>query len=129
LLLAWLFVSSVLIYPNYLAYFNEIAGGPGNAPDYLTDSNIDWGQDLFQLMDYMEKNKVENLNLVYFGWPYHALFYPEARYDPENIDGNVAVSVTKLTGIYGGDDKMRWLLEKEPKAKIGWSIYYYELAD
>ncbi len=129
LLLAWLFFSSVSIYPNYLAYFSELCGGPGNGQLYLSDSNIDWGQDLFQLMAYVKENNVENLNLIYFGWPYHALFFPEARYEPDcsKLHGSVAVSVTKIVGIFEGDSCLSFLLEKEPKAKIGWSIYYYEL--
>ena len=33
-------------YPNYLAYFNAIAGGPSQAYRHLVDSSLDWGQDL-----------------------------------------------------------------------------------
>jgi len=32
--------------PHYLAYFNELAGGPANGFKELADSNLDWGQDL-----------------------------------------------------------------------------------
>ncbi len=106
LLILWFFFSSVSIYPNYLAYFNELCGGPSNAPYYLTDSNIDWGQDLFQLMAFVKQNNIKNLNLIYFG---------------------IAVSIVKITGIFDKDNKLRWLLGIKPKAKIGWSIYYYEL--
>jgi len=37
------------IYPDYLAYFNELAGGPANGQTVLDDSNLDWGQDLGDL--------------------------------------------------------------------------------
>ena len=37
------------ITPDYLAFFNELAGGPGRGPEYLVDSNIDWGQDVKKL--------------------------------------------------------------------------------
>jgi hypothetical protein len=33
------------MHPHYLAYFNEIIGGPRNGYKYLIDSNLDWGQD------------------------------------------------------------------------------------
>ena len=36
-------------YPHHLSYFNEIAGGPRNGYQYVTDSNYDWGQDLKNL--------------------------------------------------------------------------------
>lgn len=37
------------VYPHYLAYFNELAGGPRNGYQSLVDSNLDWGQDLKEL--------------------------------------------------------------------------------
>ena len=47
LLLAWLAVSSLWAHPDYLAYFNEVAG---NEPEkILVDSDLDWGQDVTRL--------------------------------------------------------------------------------
>jgi hypothetical protein len=37
--------SALAVHPHYLAYFNELAGGPERGWRYLNDSNIDWGQD------------------------------------------------------------------------------------
>jgi len=45
----WLGVASFRYHPQYLSYFNEIAGGPSNGWRWLLDSNLDWGQD----EDYM----------------------------------------------------------------------------
>ncbi len=44
-LVLWLVVSSWLVHPHYLTYFNELAGGPRNGWRQLIDSNLDWGQD------------------------------------------------------------------------------------
>ena len=33
-------------WPNYLAYFNQLAGGPSHGYRHLVDSSLDWGQDL-----------------------------------------------------------------------------------
>lgn len=44
----WSVWAGASIAPHYLAYFNEIAGGPEKGPRYFVDSNIDWGQDLKQ---------------------------------------------------------------------------------
>ncbi len=49
LLIAWLVAETAFAYPNYLAYFNETVGGPKNGYKYVTDSNVDWGQDLKRL--------------------------------------------------------------------------------
>ncbi len=50
----WYFVSTVSIYPHYLAYFNEIAGGPKNGYKYLLDSNLSWDQDLIRVDTYID---------------------------------------------------------------------------
>ncbi len=43
LLMIWMAVSSVASHPDYLAYFNELAG---DRPErILVDSDLDWGQD------------------------------------------------------------------------------------
>ena len=49
LLAGWYLASSCFIYPDYLAYFNELAGGADRGHTILDDSNIDWGQDLGRL--------------------------------------------------------------------------------
>jgi hypothetical protein len=43
-LLVWMIVSGALRHPNYLAYFNELAGK--HPENILDDSNYDWGQGL-----------------------------------------------------------------------------------
>lgn len=35
--------------PDWIAYFNVLAGGPAHGHEHLIDSNIDWGQDLYEL--------------------------------------------------------------------------------
>jgi hypothetical protein len=39
--------------PDYIAYFNVIAGGPIGGRRYLADSNLDWGQDFGLLAAYL----------------------------------------------------------------------------
>lgn len=51
--------------PDYLAYFNGLAG---TDPGYvLSDSDLDWGQDLGALVEYFETRNVDALHLAYFG--------------------------------------------------------------
>jgi len=45
-LLVWNVVSSARTFPVYLAYSNELWGGPSQTYRYLSDSNADWGQQL-----------------------------------------------------------------------------------
>ena len=39
-------LESLYRWPNYLAYFNLLAGGPAHGYQHLADSSLDWGQDL-----------------------------------------------------------------------------------
>jgi hypothetical protein len=55
-MLAWSVGSSLWYYPHSLSYFNELVGGPMGGPKHLLDSNIDWGQDLFYLKDWLDAN-------------------------------------------------------------------------
>ena len=55
-LLTWQVVEAVRIYPDYLAYFNLIAGGPANGHRHLVDSSLDWGQDLPGLKTWLDYN-------------------------------------------------------------------------
>jgi Dolichyl-phosphate-mannose-protein mannosyltransferase len=70
-LLGWDAVESWRIRPHYLAYFNQLAGGPANGWRHLVDSSLDWGQDLPGLADWLKQNN-SGLNrapvyLAYFG--------------------------------------------------------------
>jgi hypothetical protein len=54
--------------PNYLAYFNAIAGGTNNAWRHLVDSSLDWGQDLPALKAWLDAHAPqEKVFLSYFG--------------------------------------------------------------
>ena len=39
-------VEAVVVWPDYLAYFNQIVGGSRHGYRHLVDSSLDWGQDL-----------------------------------------------------------------------------------
>ncbi len=61
--------SSLSVYPHSLSYFNELAGGPDNGHRYLLDSNIDWGQDLLYLKDWVEAHpEAASLGIAYHNY-------------------------------------------------------------
>jgi hypothetical protein len=68
-LLLWHVGESVAIAPHYLAYFNELAGGPSRGQEHLVDSSLDWGQDLPGLKAWLDANARpgEDIYLAYFG--------------------------------------------------------------
>jgi len=149
-LAAWYIYSSTAIFPHYLAYFNELAGGPDNGYKYLVDSNLDWGQDLKGLKRYMEAHGIERVWLSYFGTarpeyygitydylPSYVIWNPEHvweevfRFDTlPPLRGTVAISATNLQGVYfpaGKTDYFAFYRRQTPIAKIGYSIFIYRV--
>ncbi len=141
LLIFWQASSVMAVYPHFLAYFNELAGGPDNGYLYVTDSNLDWGQDLNRLKKWTDDNNVDKLYLDYFGGG-NPEYYLKEKYAPwwgtrnpnELPEGSyLAVSVNSLQGgraesVKGFDqacDYYRWLDKYQPIKKIGYSIFIY----
>ena len=135
----WYFASSIRIYPHYLAYFNEYVGGPSNGYKYLVDSNLDWGQDLKGLKEYLGRRGIEEVKLAYFGTAapeYYGISYKRisdqdltALREGRFTRGVFAISATFLQGLYLPDDRDRykWFRDRTPAAQIGYSILVYEI--
>jgi hypothetical protein len=71
-LLGWHVTESAVIRPNYLAYFNQLAGGPAEGYKHLADSSLDWGQDLPALKAWLDREGLQQpgaspVYLSYFG--------------------------------------------------------------
>ena len=55
-------------FPNYLSYFNLLAGGPAHGYRRLVDSSLDWGQDLPGVKRYLDEHKIAPpVYFAYFG--------------------------------------------------------------
>jgi tetratricopeptide (TPR) repeat protein len=63
-------ISSLMVFPTYMAYANEAWGGPSQTYRYLTDSNTDWGQQLIAVKDYIDKNNIHECWFAYFVSPF-----------------------------------------------------------
>jgi len=77
LILAFFVLAGEVVYrfPHYLAYFNGIIT-PAEAYKHLVDSSLDWGQDLPQVRDYIErKNPPRPVYLSYFGGTVSPAYY------------------------------------------------------
>jgi hypothetical protein len=49
-------IESARAHPDYLPFFNTLAGGSQNGQKYLADSNLDWGQDMARLAAYIKQS-------------------------------------------------------------------------
>jgi len=65
-LLAWSAFSSLRSFPNYVPYFNELAGGPARGTEFLDDSNVDWGQGLKQAAEYVRNRRLDRVTMYSF---------------------------------------------------------------
>jgi hypothetical protein len=95
-LLLWLCAESVYAHPDYLAYFNELAGS--HPERILADSDLDWGQDLYRLQREAERLHASPLWVSYFGSATSENYGFDTRRLPDEgtVSGWVAVSTQYL---------------------------------
>ncbi len=139
ILFTWAVLSVVFIYPSFLAYFNEIAGGPDKGYKWVVDSNLDWGQDILRLAEFIEKNNIKEVKMDYFSGAPAEYYIKNVKIESFNREipqkGWLAVSATILQGACKGDKvpcsynerAYTWLDQYKPVAKIGYSIFVYKI--
>src|SRR5207253_4295281 len=104
IILFWQIGESLAIRPNYLAYFNEVAGGPSRGYQHLADSSVDWGQDLPALKTWLDNHLAivngKPLYLAYFGTAEPRSYEINAKLLPENHSLGDRVFAPLTGGIY-----------------------------
>ena len=133
------------LHPHYLSYFNVVAGGPANGSQVLIDSNIDWGQDLKRLDEWMAENDVDKVKLAWFGTadpdyygieyeplpglPHHFDLWWDAPFDTLDPEpGIYAISVSNLWELPLTEKTVfASFREREPDDRIGYSILIYRV--
>jgi len=133
---------SLRFHPHHLAYFNLLAGGPAGGRWHLVDSNIDWGQDLHGLKQYLDQHGIQDVGLAYFGTVVPTQIGIQSHQPPSRFPqpGWYAVSVNFVQGrphalrdangnrVQVGIDEFGYFRFFEPVARIGYSIYVYRLS-
>lgn len=139
-LLIWYAFSSLSIFPYYLTHFNELVGGAKNGHKYVTDSNLDWGQDMKRLTKWINENNIDKIKVDYFGGA-TVEYYLKDKYQEYHAEYGhkaaknswLAVSATfKQQGqaiptksFDKPTDQYMWLHQYEPITIIGNSIFVY----
>jgi hypothetical protein len=131
-LFAWLGGVSVMAHPDYLAWFNPLAGE--HPEEIAVDSDLDWGQDLARLGPLLESLGVDHVWMQYngsLGTPLERFGLPAFDVLPPNqrVTGWVGISVfnLKLGTREPPYDQYAWLLDYEPVARAGSSIWVYHV--
>ena len=144
-LLLFAVLSSLHCYPNYLAYSNELFGGPSHTYRYATSTNDDWGQGLKWTRAYLDHHPDSSCWLAYYGDPFvnpayygipckplvsgfsHAMGVPTPPV-PSTITGTVLVSTTEADGWQWGPGNLnpyQLFLDRKSDATINNIILVY----
>ncbi|MCA9982267.1 MAG: hypothetical protein KDD89_15590, partial [Anaerolineales bacterium] len=147
-LLGWQAIAMLWLFPHQEAFFNELVGGPGRGGAVLSDSNLDWGQDLPALKQLLAERGIDEqeVYLAYFGTA-----VPEAyglRYKPlpgfirftagAEVDAfnpytpppgwyAISESSLRLGLMMQNNDLYAFFAAQEPVARAGYSINLYEV--
>jgi hypothetical protein len=114
LLMGWYGLSAVLQFPAYLPYINEAFGGSSQASRYLSDSNVDWGQDGKRLVEYVNNNPdIDRIAVDYFGGADMRYYFCKRRL---NNQGELIVDSSGYD--CGGSKYIEWHVDYgKPKTK------------
>ncbi len=126
---------AIKAHPDYLPYFNQLAGGVRGGPHWLDDSNLDWGQDLYRLPGWLEERGIERVRLLYFGTgdPGHfgvsAEHFPGQDWAVSPRPGAYVVSANHLVrGLLQARERgwqSDWLNRYQPVDVLGGTLYLY----
>ena len=122
-----------------LEFFNELAGGSKGGYQYLVDSNIDWGQNLWTLRQWIEQSDVDQVKYAHYSpaspeqYDIQSVFLPP---DPRAItftpwhpeSGTYVIGATILQGAYTSDpNTYAYFRAREPDARIGGALFIYNI--
>lgn len=147
----WFISGTLTLAPDYLAYFNALAGGPDGGWRYLVDSNLDWGQELPAIKAYREQVNAPRFYLSWFGSTYPHLYgldleyrllpshfsypYPNdaahSAFNPLHpAPGLYVIGATNLQGVgLAAGDVFAQFREQEPVTRLGHSVFVYEVQE
>ena len=128
----WLAVGTLRMWPHFLPYFNELAGGPARGVFYLDDSNIEWGQALSAVGDYLAAHPEPPARLLAFTplaprrYGIHAgrMALRDVVWPEPGVTYLVGASTLRRGLLFKGFPSVRfeWLERYRPLDQIGWSV-------
>ena len=131
-LVGWMALSGVWNHPDYLAYFNELAGSEPER--ILADSDLDWGQDVSRLSARLREVGANSVAFDPFIVAYLREFHgfpPIQPSDPVTpSEGWNAVSITNWKVARMGlmdqyPDVSLWPDQVKPRERVGRGMLLY----
>ena len=137
-------VSSLMVFPNPMAYANEAWGGPKNVHNLLSDANVDWAQQLYQVKAWQDQHPGQPCWFSYFAdtlippemYGIHCRHLPNAATAwvggadivPPVIDGYVLISAGDLSGCEYPSERLnpvREFMARKPEEAIDYGLFVY----
>ena len=142
-------IAAARVAPHDLAFFSDVIGGPSRGHLYLADSNLDWGQDVRALGQWLGSHeRPRRLYFSYFGASppeaYGVTYVPAPTSSPHPSPWTgtttttapsqgrelLAISAMNVQGVFFDDPRAyAWLAERRPVALLGWTIAIYDITD
>ncbi len=126
-------------HPDYIPYFNPLAGGTAAGPRWLDDSNLDWGEDVGRLPEWLEERGIGRVRMAWFGptdpdhYGVEREPFPLADWRAGPRPGAYVVSAHVLVrGLLDARERgwrSDWLDRYRPAGVLGGSLYLYVFAE
>lgn len=134
--------SSLYVYPHSMSYENEAFRN--RVPPVLLGSNLDWGQDYYELKEWLDEHPearplhmaltnifpIETLGVKNAGPPprWNGSQQPTGTWMQQiRIGPKPGWYLLGVNELYGPGDDYRWLRRNKPVQKIGESLYLYHV--
>lgn len=138
-------VSMLFAFPNYIPYANEAWGGPSNTYKLLSDANVDWAQQLYQVKSWQDAHPGQECWFAYFAYPeidpatygitcHHlpnidAFWLGDTESIPVKVSGTLLLSAGDWSGCEWPSERLnpyRSFLKKKPDALIDNGVLVYQ---
>lgn len=123
---AWKIVAAVLVlghvasaafaYPDYFPYSDELLGGKQNTYKYLTDSNNDWGQALYETALWLKQRSITDCWIAYDGAADLKYYGVPCRVLPGNPGDQHPIPPASASGLFIISGLSHAGVEWEPEA-------------
>ncbi|GIW83355.1 MAG: hypothetical protein KatS3mg105_5162 [Gemmatales bacterium] len=134
--------SSLRVHPHYTSYFNTLSGGPENGWRLLNHSNIDWGQDMLEVDEWIKEHpECRPLRFELDYWNFGGELFGLEPLRPPHLPTGASVDLARrmvdqtewwiisVKTLYNkpGHSGLEYLQQLEPVDRIAYAYHVYRI--